>query len=253
MSGSARVGVGGGEPTDGGRLRLAVVSGGNRGIGLEVGRRLAERGWRVLLGSRDAARGQEAANRLAADGLDVEAVTLDVTDAGSVEGVARTVDGAGGQLAVLVNNAGVYPGGRASTQDPAAAEHAWQVNALGPWRLTNALAPALRRTGSARVVNVSSEAESLAAMDPAGPPSATPAYDVSKAALNAVTRVLAADLGGSGILVNAVCPGWVATDMGGAGAPRSVAEGAASVLWAVDLLDGGPTGGFFRDGRRLPW
>lgn len=229
-------------------LRLAVVSGGNRGIGLEVSRRLAERGLRVLLGSRDADQGRRAAGRLAADGLDVEALVLDVTDPQGAAAVARTVDAEGGRLAVLVNNAGVYPSGRATTLDLATAEHAWQVNALGAWRLTNALVPALRREGG-RVVNVSSEAGSLTSMGR----SSTPAYDVSKAALNAVTRVLASDLEGTGVLVNAVCPGWVATDMGGSGAPRSVAEGAASVLWAVDLPNGGPTGGFFRDGRPLPW
>jgi NAD(P)-dependent dehydrogenase (short-subunit alcohol dehydrogenase family) len=149
---------------------------------------------------------------------------------------------------VLVNNAGIYPGGRASDLDLAVAEEAWQVNALGAWRLAQAAIPHMRARGWGRIVNVSSEAGSLASM---GAP--MPAYNVAKAALNAITRVLAADLRGTGILVNAVCPGWARTDMGGPGAPRSAQDGAASALWAVDLPDDGPTGGFFRDGRALPW
>jgi NAD(P)-dependent dehydrogenase (short-subunit alcohol dehydrogenase family) len=122
---------------------------------------------------------------------------------------------------------------------------ALEVNLLGAWRCVEALLP-LMRTGG-RIVNVSSGAGSLAGMR-----AGTPAYGVSKAALNAFTLKLAAELRGSGILVNAVCPGWVATDMGGAGG-RPVQEGAASVLWAVDLPDDGPTGGFFRDGLPISW
>jgi NAD(P)-dependent dehydrogenase (short-subunit alcohol dehydrogenase family) len=171
-----------------------------------------------------------------------------VTDQASVERLAGWVAERFGRADVLVNNAGIYPGGRAAELDPAVAERAWQVNALGAWRLANALVPLMRRGGWGRIVNVSSEAGSLASMT-----GFMPAYNVSKAALNAVTRVLADDLRGSGILVNAVCPGWVATDMGGRGAPRTPEQGAASVLWAVDLPDGGETGGFLRDGRRLPW
>jgi NAD(P)-dependent dehydrogenase (short-subunit alcohol dehydrogenase family) len=149
---------------------------------------------------------------------------------------------------VLVNNAGIYPGGRAAELDLGVAEAAWQVNALGAWRLASSLVPLMRRGRWGRIVNVSSQAGSLASMS-----GFMPAYNVSKAALNAITRVLADDLRGSGILVNAVCPGWVASDMGGRGAPRTPAQGAASVLWVVDLPDGGATGGFFRDGRPLPW
>ena len=132
--------------------------------------------------------------------------------------------------------------------DRGTADLSWRTNALGAWELAVATIPLMRRHGWGRIVNVSSEAGSLASMN-----SFMAAYNVSKAALNAVTRVLAADLRGSGILVNSVCPGWVATEMGGRGAPRSLEKGAASVLWAVDLPDDGPTGGFFRDGRPLKW
>jgi NAD(P)-dependent dehydrogenase (short-subunit alcohol dehydrogenase family) len=218
--------------------RTALVSGANRGIGLEVARGLGQRGHTVLLGARDLARGEEAAAQLRGEGLDVRALRLDVT-----VGPDGPLD-----VDVLVNNAGIYPGGRASDLDLEVAEASWQVNALGAWRLAQAAIPNMRGQGWGRIVNVSSAAGSLSTMD-----ASMPAYNVAKAALNAITRVLAADLRGTGILVNATCPGWVRTDMGGPAAPRSVAEGAASVLWAVDLPDDGPTGGFFRDGRPLPW
>jgi NAD(P)-dependent dehydrogenase (short-subunit alcohol dehydrogenase family) len=214
---------------------VAVVSGANRGIGLEVARTLAARGMTVIAGARD----PEAAPAVPGD---VRWQALDVTEPATIATLAGSVD----RVDVLVNNAGIYPGGRAAALDPEVAERAWQVNALGAWRLAIALVP-LMRAGS-RIVNVSSGAGSLESMG-----ASMPAYNVSKAALNAITRVLAADLRRDGILVNSVCPGWVATDMGGRGAPRSVEEGAASVLWAVDLPDDGPTGGFFRDGRPVAW
>jgi NAD(P)-dependent dehydrogenase (short-subunit alcohol dehydrogenase family) len=170
---------------------------------------------------------------------------LDVADAATV---GPALAAAEGRLDVLVNNAGIYPGGRPSELDLDVAEQAWQINALGAWRVAQAAIALMRAGAWGRIVNVSSEAGSLVSMD-----ASMPAYNVSKAALNAITRVLAADLRGTGILVNAACPGWVRTDMGGPGAPRSPEQGAASVLWAVDLPDDGPTGGFFRDGRALPW
>lgn len=122
-----------------------------------------------------------------------------------------------------------------------------ETNLFGPWRTTLAFLPLLRASPHGRIVNVSSEGGSLASMG-AGPP----AYHTTKAALNAFTRTLAAELRSAGILVNAICPGWTATDMGGGGG-RPVADGAASVVWGVTLPDHGPTGGFFRDGRPLPW
>ena len=226
-------------------MRTALVTGANRGIGLAVARGLGERGFRVLLGARDPERGEQAEAALRSAGHDARAVVLDVADAATV---GPALAAAEGRLDVLVNNAGIYPGGRPSELDLDVAERAWQVNALGAWRVAQAAIGLMRAGAWGRIVNVSSEAGSLASMD-----ASMPAYNVSKAALNAITRVLAADLRGTGILVNAVCPGWVRTDMGGPGAPRSPEQGAASVLWAVDLPDDGPTGGFFRDGRALPW
>ena len=228
--------------------RVALVSGANRGIGLEVARQLGSRGMDVVLGARDPEGGAAAAESLSEQGIAARSHQLDVTDQASVDALAADLERDHGRLDVLVNNAGVYPSGKAAEMDPDVAERTWQVNALGAWRLAVALVPLMLRGGGGRIVNVSSGAGSLETMD-----RWMPAYNVSKAALNAITRVLADDLDGSGILVNSVCPGWVRTDMGGSSAPRSVEEGAASVLWAALLPDDGPTGGFFRDGEPVPW
>lgn len=228
---------------------IALVTGANRGIGLEVCRQLAQRGYTVLLGSRDLVKGQAAAVRLKRQGLEVLPHQLDVTDGGSIEQVRTQVESAFGRLDVLVNNAAILydTWQRVLTADLAVVREALETNTLGVWQMCQVFVPLLRRSPHGRIVNVSSEAGSLASMD-----GGTPAYNLSKVALNALTRMLAVELRGSRILVNAVCPGWAATDMGGAGG-RPVAEGAASVLWAVTLPDGGPTGGFFRDGKPLPW
>ena len=225
-------------------MALALVTGGNRGIGLEVARQLGRDGMRILLGSRDRLRGEAAAAGLRGEGVDITPLELDVADPAAAAAVGPAIEAAGGRLDVLVNNAGVYPGGRASQIDFDVVEETWQANAAGAWRVAVAAIPYMQ--AGARIVNVSSGAGSLTTMD-----GSMPAYNVSKAALNAITRVLAADL--PGILVNSVCPGWVRTDMGGAGASRSVEEGAASVLWAARLGPDGPTGGFFRDGNPVPW
>jgi len=228
--------------------KVGVVSGGNRGIGFAVVRGLVEDGFTVVLGSRDPAKGEAAAALLREDGLDVRVHQLDVTDQESVDRLARFVEDELGRCDVLVNNAGINRHARAAQMDMAVAEEVWQTNALGAWRLVVAVVPMMRRRGWGRIVNVSSGAGSLASMG-----SYAPAYSVSKAALNAITRVLAAELRGNGILVNSVSPGWVSTDMGGPSAPRTVAQGAESILWAVRIPDEGPTGGFFEDGEPVPW
>jgi NAD(P)-dependent dehydrogenase (short-subunit alcohol dehydrogenase family) len=178
----------------------------------------------------------------------VEAIALDVTDPASIDRAAANIATRFGGIDILVNNAAAHydTWERASNADSRIIREALETNLFGAWRLAQALAPAMRAKGWGRVVNVSSEAGSLASMG-----ADTPAYATSKAALNALTRCLAAELRGTGVLVNAVCPGWTATDMGGGGRP--VSEGAASVVWAVTLPDDGPSGGFFRDGHALPW
>lgn len=229
---------------------VALVTGANRGIGLEVARQLAGLGFVVVLGARDAAKGAEAASGLGGEAAGVVARTLDVTDEGSIEGLRLWVGERFGRLDVLVNNAAVLydTWQRAAGANLDTVREAFETNTLGAWRMAKALVPLLRAGGRGRIVNVSSESGSLASMG-----AGTPAYSVSKAALNALTRMLADELRSSGVLVNSVCPGWVKTEMGGPEAPRSVGEGAAGVVWAATLPEGGPTGGFFRDGEPLPW
>jgi len=228
--------------------KVALVTGANRGIGREVVRQLAEEGFRMVLGARELRKGEEAAREL---GLaNVVAREIDVSSDESVRRFADSFAKEFGRLDVLVNNAGMnYDYGRkASTVDLVEVHKTFETNLFGAWRLSQALVPLMKKHKYGRIVNVSSEAGSLASMG-----GSTPAYSTSKAALNALTRVLAGELRGSGILVNSVCPGWVRTEMGGSNAPRSVEQGAASILWAALLPDDGPTGGFFRDGKPLPW
>lgn len=229
--------------------RLALVTGANRGIGREVCRQLAAHGFTVLLGSRELSKGEMAVEQLGEAPGAIEAVSLDVTDPQSVERLRDNVAARFGALDVLVNNAAILydTWQEARSADLAVVQQALDTNLLGAWSVATAFIPLLRRSAHGRLVNVSSEAGSLAGMG-----GGTPAYSVSKAALNALTRMLADELRRDRVLVNSVCPGWVATDMGGAGG-RPVAEGAASVVWAALLPDDGPTGGFFRDGKSLPW
>ena len=227
--------------------RVALVSGGNRGIGFEVSRQLAERGVAVILGSRDEESGREAAQNLPGN---VVAHQLDVADERSVERLAPFVEEEFGRLDILVNNAGISnDGGQGGVDaDLYRVREALETNLLGAWRLCEMAIPLMRRGGYGRIVNIST---GLAALEDMG--GGWPGYRVSKTALNALTRILASELRGSGILVNSVCPGWVQTDMGGSSAPRPVEEGADTPVWAATLQDSGPTGGFFRDQRPIPW
>jgi NAD(P)-dependent dehydrogenase (short-subunit alcohol dehydrogenase family) len=225
---------------------VAVVTGANRGIGRDVVRQLAERGATVYLGARRPDAARRAAGTMDAS-LDVRALDLDVTDPASVAAAARTVADAHGRLDVLVNNAAVHydTGERATDPDFTVVAEALATNVVGAWRCAAAFTPLLVAGRHGRIVNVSSGAGSLAGID-----GSTPAYSLSKAALNALTLLLAGELRPHGVLVNSVCPGWVATDMGGPGG-RPVADGAAGVVWAATLDDDGPTGGFFRDGQAI--
>jgi NAD(P)-dependent dehydrogenase (short-subunit alcohol dehydrogenase family) len=228
---------------------IALVTGANRGIGLEVVRQLAQTGMTVILGSRDSQKGETAAEPLIETGLSIVPQPLDVTVPDSMQHLAQIVEQQFGRLDILVNNAGILydTWQRASNANLSEVQEAIATNTLGPWQTCQTFLPLLRRSQRGRIVNVSSQAGSLASMG-----AGTPAYSTSKAALNAFTRLLAAELQETGILVNAICPGWVATDMGGTGG-RPVAEGAAGIVWAATLPDDGPTGGFFRDGKPLPW
>jgi NAD(P)-dependent dehydrogenase (short-subunit alcohol dehydrogenase family) len=227
------------------KTRVALVTGANRGLGLEVCRQLAARGHVVLLTARDPAKAEAAAQEV---GGNVHALALDVADAAAPAHAAALVGERWAALDVLVNNAAVHYDTWQGVVDAdwRIVDEAFRTNFFGAWRTAQAFVPLLRRSRHGRIVNVSSESGSLAAMG-----AGTPAYATSKAALNALTRVLAAELRKDRILVNAVCPGWTATDMGGGGRP--VADGARGIVWAATLPDDGPTGGFFRDGRPLPW
>jgi NAD(P)-dependent dehydrogenase (short-subunit alcohol dehydrogenase family) len=176
-------------------------------------------------------------------------VQLDVADQASVDRLAGELSGAPGRLDALVNNAGIFGSATdAADYDLVEAHEVLETNVFGAWRLAQAALPLLRRGGHGRIVNVSSGAGQLSDMD-----GGRAAYRISKAGLNALTRILAADEGGSGLLVNSMCPGWVRTDMGTDAAPRSVEQGADTGVWLATLPGDGPNGGFFRDREPIPW
>jgi NAD(P)-dependent dehydrogenase (short-subunit alcohol dehydrogenase family) len=230
--------------------RIAVVTGANRGIGLAIARQLSLRGVHVVLTARDTALGDEAVKTLQGQGLPVSFFPLDVT---SDESAARLVDhlrSAWGRLDILINNAGVAldPWVSALNVEMSVFMATYETNVFGVMRVSKALIPLMKEHGYGRVVNLSSN---LGSLDKMG--GLTVAYRSSKTALNALTRVFAAELKDDDILVNAMCPGWVKTALGGADAPRSPDEAADTAVWLATLPAGGPTGGFFQDRKPFPW
>jgi NAD(P)-dependent dehydrogenase (short-subunit alcohol dehydrogenase family) len=220
--------------------RVALVSGASRGIGAEIARELAtEHGFWVFAGARN----PDDVDRT--DGI--EPIRLDVTDQATVEAARDRIASDPGRLDALVNNAGIYgdPVG-AADYDLDSAHEVLEVNTFGPWRLIEVFLPLMRQSSQPRIVNVSSGAGQLSDMN-----GGRAAYRVSKAGLNALTRTLASDE--RWVKVNTMCPGWVRTDMGGSAAPRSVEEGADTAVWLATLPDDGPTGGFFRNRKPIPW
>jgi NAD(P)-dependent dehydrogenase (short-subunit alcohol dehydrogenase family) len=224
--------------------RTALVTGGNRGLGLETARRLAAAGLDVVLTARDPDRAREAAARL---GGTVRAEQLDVTSADSVRACADRLARDGVPVDVLVNNAGIYPTTPLLQVDEAGLLAALQANTVGPWRTCRAFVPAMRERGWGRVVNVSTGYAHLTGDGPGAG-----AYGLSKTALNVLTRMVAAEAG-PGVLVNAADPGWVRTRMGGPGASVPVERGADTIVWLATLPDGGPTDGFWYERRQVPW
>ncbi|WAU82074.1 SDR family NAD(P)-dependent oxidoreductase [Streptomyces sp. Qhu-G9] len=229
--------------------RTALVTGGARGIGLEIGRQLADRGLRVLVGARKLEAAEEACRAIGPAALPL---ALDVTSATSVgEAVQKARELTGG-IDVLVNNAGVSLDGelRPPYLDEGILRATLDTNLTGAWRMAEAVVPGMVEAGYGRVVNVTSSYGSLALMDSGR----HPAYRMSKAALNALTRMLAAELAGTGVLVNAADPGWTRSGMGGSSAPRGPAEGADTPVWLATLPQGDETtGGLFADRMPLPW
>jgi len=229
---------------------VALVTGANRGMGLETCRALAQRGYQVILTSRDQQLGQQAAQPFVRRGLSVTSFALDVTNEGSIQHLQRVLEERFGGVDVLVNNAAIYPDkGRSVLEvEPETFRATMETNFYGPLLLCQAWVPGMITRGYGRVVNVSSRAGQLSAMG-----DFALAYSASKAALNALTRIVADAARESNVLVNAVDPGWVRTRMGGPAASRSVELGAETIVWLATLPDGGPTGGFFHDRQPIPW
>jgi len=231
--------------------RVALVSGGNRGIGYAICRALARKGCAVVLGARNAAEGRAAAAALQAEGLTVEFRLLDVARDASVRACVAAVMKRHGRIDILVNNAGVLldpRGSRVLDSRLNTYRDTLEVNFYGAVRLAQAVAPPMRTARYGRIVNLSSGLGQLRDMG-----TGTPAYRVSKTALNALTRMLAAELKDTGVLVNSMCPGWVRTRMGGPKAERKPEQAADTAVWLAMLPPSGPSGGFFRDRKRLPW
>jgi NAD(P)-dependent dehydrogenase (short-subunit alcohol dehydrogenase family) len=228
-------------------MPVALVTGGNRGIGLEVCRQLAARGYRVLLSARDAAKADASARTLEGN---VQPLALDVTDPASVERAKADALKRFGRVDVLVNNAAVLLDENRELFDVSIDQFrtTMDTNVLGAIAVSEAFVPGMVARRFGRVVNVSSRAGQLSTMG-----DYAPAYSISKAALNAFTRQLAAATNGSGVLVNSADPGWVRTGMGGSNAPRSVEQGADTIVWLATLPDNGPTGEFFSDRKRIEW
>lgn len=238
--------------------RVALVTGANRGIGFEIARQLALKKFTVLVGARHDARGMEARKKLADQGLDAHFIRIDVTDPTTMESAVGRIKDEFRRLDVLVNNAGILIDSETRLLELGAAlfQNTLETNAFGPLLLSQACVPIMKEKHYGRIVNVSSSLGSLtgiAAPDSSYARVQSPAYRLSKSLLNGITVLLAMELRGTNILVNAACPGWVRTAIGGDQAPLSAEQGAATPVWLATLPDDGPTGGFFRERQPVPW
>jgi NAD(P)-dependent dehydrogenase (short-subunit alcohol dehydrogenase family) len=230
--------------------RVALVTGSNRGIGLEVCRQLLRLGHRVAFTGRDVDGVRTAVQAVDAGERQAIAVALDVRDPATIAAAQRTIEDRLGPVDMVINNAAVLVGETSGVLSIPLEDYrdTLETNLLGAIAVCQAFVPGMAGRRFGRVVNVSSGAGQLSDMS-----TYAPAYSISKAALNAFTKVLAATYRSRGVLVNAVDPGWVRTDMGGRHAPRSVEQGADTIVWLATLDDRGPSGGFFRDRRPIEW
>jgi NAD(P)-dependent dehydrogenase (short-subunit alcohol dehydrogenase family) len=239
------------------KQQVALVTGSNRGIGFEIAKQLAMKEIDVILTSRNSANGDAAVRKLAREGVKkvVVPMELDVSNQVSVDSLLDNVEKDFGRLDILVNNAAILidkdDDVTASKADLETVKITLETNLFGAWRMCKAFVPLMKKNGFGRIVNVSSGAGEFEYMATSG--GHWPAYSVSKTSLNALTVMLASELKGTNILVNAVCPGWVQTDMGGPNATRSVEEGAATPVWLATLPDGGPTGNNYYDMKQSSW
>lgn len=230
--------------------QVALVTGGNKGIGNELCRQLALKGFKLILASRDPDRGHEAVQKLKELDLDVSCVEMDVTNQESILKAAVTINEKYGRLDVLINNAGVYldENEKLLAMDPFILEKTMATNFFGVYHVIRSFIPLMEKQGFGRIINISSEYGAMSEMSYPG----VGAYKLSKFALNGLTRLAAAETKGD-IKINAVDPGWVSTDMGGPSAPRTPRQAADSILWLATIGPEGPTGGFFREGKQIPW
>ena len=242
--------------------KIALITGANRGLGFETARQLGRRGITTIVGARDAAKGEQAAERLREEGIDAHAVELDVTSGESVRAAAEHIRSEHGTLDILVNNAGILPEAAAETADPMNVDLfrvTYETNVFGPVTVIREFLPLLRRSEAARIVNVSTTMGSLADQtDPTSPYYAldVPAYRTSKLALNGITVALAKELVDTPIKVNAICPGWVQTDLAPGNrehAPDTPEEGSRVVVEMATLPDNGPSGHFVDREGAVPW
>ena len=237
--------------------KIALITGANKGIGKDIARQLGAKGLTVLVGARDLGRGEEAAAELKAGGADAHAVHLDVTDAASIEAAVRHIEGEFGRLDVLVNNAGIaQDGGPASTLDVDTLRRTYETNVFGVFAVTKTFLPLLRKSEAGRIVNLSSGLGSLAQnSDPEWEFEGVKplAYNSSKAALNMLTVIFAAELKDTPIKVNAADPGFTATDLNQYRGTRTVEQGATAAVRLATLPEGGPTGGYFDEDGVVPW
>jgi len=240
--------------------KIALITGANKGLGFEMARQLGQAGVTVVLAARDPNRGEEAARKLRAEGLDAHFLKLDVTNASDHHAAYAFLDEKFGRLDILINNAGInadgMDGGRASATTPDVIHRTFDTNFFAPVALTQTLLPLIRKSPAGRIVNMSSilGSQTLHA-NPASPiyNFKSLSYDASKAALNSFTIHLAHELKDTQIKVNSAHPGWVKTDMGTEAAPMEIPEGAKTGVALALLADEGPTGGFFHLGKILPW
>jgi NAD(P)-dependent dehydrogenase (short-subunit alcohol dehydrogenase family) len=238
--------------------RVALVSGANRGLGLAISQGLAEHGIKVILGARDSKKGAQACSRLKRRGLDVHFEVLDVANQKSIQNAVKHIQTRFGRLDILVNNAGIMIDGEESVLDVSwhIIHKTLQTNVMGPLRLCKSCIPLMKVGGYGRVVNLASSLGSLTEMADSDSTAAmvrTPAYRLSKTALNCMTILIAQEVRDDNILVNSACPGWVRTALGGDEAPLTPQQGADTPIWLAMLPDGGPTGGFFREREPVPW
>ncbi|GAA6621123.1 SDR family oxidoreductase [Scytonema sp. NUACC26] len=238
--------------------KIALVTGANKGLGFEISRQLAKAGLTVLVGARDEIKGAEAAEKLQAQGLDVQSIKLNVTDISSIATAAKNIEERFGKLDVLVNNAGIFHdwGINPSDLDLKVFKETFETNVFGAFAVLQAMLPLIRKSNAGRIVNISSTLGSLT--DTLDPNShyfqfRGLAYQASKTALNEITVQFAKELTDTPIKVNSACPGWVQTDMGSADAPGTVEEGADTPVWLATLPEDGPTGSFFNSRKPVPW